>query len=219
MERPVIFCTLPIEIMNSEDASNLRKTFFDRENLLFIYLPGLISILLIYLIGQTAGFVFIAAYTFIVSIFLKGSKKNLVFLSLFLLFELAITILAPEKWEIQTTNYFRLIATNVLFTTILLWLVLINKPFPQLFVEKINPELKSMKYSKTKVYVNIFKKLSLFWIAGYLLQIFILLSFYPIDEETLTTLMTIFHLPFYVTWSFFGFLYVNRQIKKLDRTG
>ena len=76
-----------------------------------------------------------------------------------------------------------------------------------------------MKYSKTKVYVNIFKKLSLFWIAGYLLQIFILLSFYPIDEETLTTLMIIFGLPFYVSWTFFGFLYVNRQIKKLDSTG
>ena len=96
--------------------------------------------------------------------------------------------------------------------------MLANKPLPQLLTEKIYPELKAMSFSQTKAYVNIFKKLSLIWVAGFLLKIFILLSFYPMEEETLTTLMTIFSLPFYVTWTFFGFLYVNSQLKKLEST-
>ena len=96
--------------------------------------------------------------------------------------------------------------------------MLANKPLPQLFTEKIYPELKAMSFSQTKAYVNIFKKISLFWIAGFLLKICILIGFYPPDQKTIIILSNILFIPFYVCWSIFGFLYVNSQLKKLEST-
>ena len=204
--------------MKSEDASNLRKTLFNRENLLRMYLPGAIAILASNLMGLAAAAIVLAIYTFIVSYFLKGSNKYGVIIFVVLLFELALTSFAPEKWPMEITLYFKMIANNVIFSVIFLWPMLANKPLPQLFTEKIYPELKAMSFSQTKAYVNIFKKISLFWIAGYLLKICILISFYPPDEKTIVILDTIFGIPFYVCWSIFGFLYGNSQLKKLEST-
>ena len=204
--------------MKSEDASNLRKTLFNRENWLSIYLPGAIAILANSLMGLAAAVIVSAIYAFIISYFSKGSNKNGVIIIVFLLFELALTSFAPEKWPMEITLYFKMIANNVIFSIIFLWPMLANKPLPQLFTEKIYPELKAMSFSQTKAYVNIFKKISLFWIAGFLLKICILIGFYPPDEKTMIILSNILFIPFYVCWSIFGFLYGNSQLKKLEST-
>ncbi|MEL7326135.1 MAG: hypothetical protein AAGK13_11825, partial [Pseudomonadota bacterium] len=79
-----------------------------------------------------------------------------------------------------------------------------------------SPELKLWDFSQSANYVRIWQKVSFIWIVAYLTKALILLSFYPVDEDTMVTLNVLLGWPVHIGLIVFSVPYVRNQFRKYE---
>ncbi|EGQ7854903.1 DUF3159 domain-containing protein [Vibrio vulnificus] len=201
--------------MNSENISIICRVLFNREAFLSMILPALLYGVTYKFFGLTEAIFISGTYAFVVSFILKSTKYIAFIFALFGLLEIGIVSFIPDKWLLETVFIKSLVGT--LQTSIVFLLFsLVSKPLPQLFAEAASPELKLWDFSQSANYVKIWQKVSFIWIAAYLTKALILLSFYPLDEDTMVTLNVLLGWPVHIGLIVFSVPYVRNQFRKYE---
>lgn len=198
--------------MASEDINIISRTLFNREAFLSMIFPALIYALTYKVWGLTEAVLVSGVYAFLVSFTLKSTKYITFIFALFGLFEIVIVAIVPETWLLETVFIKALVGA---FQTSIVFLVfsMMGKPIPQLFAEVASPDLKSWDFSQTVNYRKIWQKVSMIWIMAYLLKAFILIGFYPVDEDTMVALNLTLGWPLHIGLIVFSVPYVRAQFR------
>lgn len=201
--------------MNSENIGIIRRVLFNREAFMSMILPALIYGVTYKFFGLTEAVLISGVYAFLVSLILKSTKYIAFIFALFGLLEIGIVSFIPDKWLLETIFIKSLVGalqTSIIF----LLFSLMGKPISQLFAEAASPKLKSWDFSHTSNYVKIWQKVSFIWITAYLFKALILISFYPVDEDTMVTLNIMLGWPVHIGLIVFSVPYVRSEFKKYE---
>ncbi|TQV65976.1 DUF3159 domain-containing protein [Exilibacterium tricleocarpae] len=201
--------------MNTESINTIKQVLFNREAVLSMILPALIYGLTYWYFDLVEAVVASGIYAIVASFFLKSTKYVAFIFALFGLIELCIIWLIPDSWLLETLFIKSLIGALQVAIIFILF-SLFKEPIPKLFAEAGSPELRDWDFSSTKTCLNIWQSLSYIWVSVYFFKALILISFYPVDADTLVTLNLLLGWPLHVGLIVFSVFYIRNKFASYD---